>query len=83
MKLQLRYFASLRDTLGCAAETLQVPADITHTGELRDWLMLQPGRAALGQVKNLRCALNQDLSDFNAPLQEGDEVAFFPPVTGG
>jgi molybdopterin synthase sulfur carrier subunit len=49
---------------------------------LRDWLVAE-GRGALATAKNLRCAVNQDMAGLDAPVREGDEIAFFPPVTGG
>jgi len=49
---------------------------------LRDTLVGQ-GRAALATAKNLRCAVNQDMAGLDAPVKDGDEIAFFPPVTGG
>jgi molybdopterin synthase sulfur carrier subunit len=51
-------------------------------GALRDWLVAQ-GRAQLATAKNLRCAVNQDMAGLDAAVREGDEIAFFPPVTGG
>ena len=41
------------------------------------------GREKLASAKNLRCAVNQELAGLDAPVREGDEIAFFPPVTGG
>lgn len=83
MKIQLRYFASLREALG-PGETVDVPAGLT-LGGLRDWLVARGGRhaEALARPRALRCALNQTMSDEAAPVEEGAEVAFFPPVTGG
>jgi molybdopterin synthase sulfur carrier subunit len=49
---------------------------------LRDWLVAE-GRGVLATAKNLRCAVNQDMAGLDAPVREGDEIAFFPPVTGG
>lgn len=82
MSIQVLYFASLRETFGTAGESVQPPAGIDTVGALRDWLVGQ-GRAALATVKNLRCAVNQDMADAATAVRDGDEVAFFPPVTGG
>lgn len=83
MKLQVRYFASLREALG-AAETVELPDGAT-VGTLRDALLARGGVHAqvLARSRAVRCALNQTMADEAAPLAEGAEVAFFPPVTGG
>jgi len=82
MSVQVLYFAGLKESLGCAAEKVELPADVATVGGLRDWLVGQ-GRAALASAKNLRCAVNQDMAKLDTPIKEGDEIAFFPPVTGG
>ena len=83
MKLNLRYFASLREALG-PGETVEV-ADGLTLGELRDLLLARsPAHAqALARSRALRCALDQLLVDESARPRDGAEVAFFPPVTGG
>ena len=79
------YFAWLRERTGTAEETLSLPAEIRSVGALIDWLIARsPGHAAaFASRKTVRCAVNQDFSDIDAPVRAGDEVAFFPPVTGG
>ncbi|ODV08578.1 MAG: molybdopterin converting factor subunit 1 [Rubrivivax sp. SCN 70-15] len=83
MKIQLRYFAALREALG-PAETLELPAGTT-LGALRDRLLERGGRHAevLARTRAVRCALNQVMSDEATVIEDGAEVAFFPPVTGG
>ncbi len=83
MKLQVRYFASLREALG-PLDAVDVPAGTT-LGELRDLLIQRSPEhaAALARGRALRCALNQALSDESVVVPEGAEIAFFPPVTGG
>jgi molybdopterin synthase sulfur carrier subunit len=83
MKIDVRYFASLRETLG-PAETLQMPPGST-LGDLRARLREASPRHAevLGPGRAVRCALDQAMADERAPLHDGAEVAFFPPVTGG
>ena len=83
MKIQLRYFASLREGLG-AADNIEMPEGST-VAMLRDTLLARGGRHAelLARGRAVRSALNQALCDESAPLSEGAEVAFFPPVTGG
>jgi molybdopterin synthase sulfur carrier subunit len=83
MKVSVRYFASLREALG-AAETVELPAGST-LGTLRDALVARGGRHAevLARGRAVRLALDQVMSDELAPLHDGAEAAFFPPVTGG
>jgi molybdopterin synthase sulfur carrier subunit len=83
MKVRVRYFASLREALG-PGETVETEAGAA-VGRLRDALIAQGGAhaQALARGRAVRCALNQQMCDEQAPLHEGDELAFFPPVTGG
>ena len=83
MKVNLRYFASLRETIGTGSETVETHA--ATLGALRDELIARGGAhaQALGRDKVMRAALNQTMSDESALLAEGAEVGFFPPVTGG
>jgi sulfur-carrier protein len=83
MKVHLRYFASLREALG-AAETVEAAQGQT-VASLRDALLARGGAhaQALARGRAVRCALNQTLCDELAVLADGDELAFFPPVTGG
>jgi len=84
MKIEVRYFASIREALG-ASEQLELPAGAT-LGAVRDALIARGGRHAevLARGRALRAALNQVMaSDESQPVGEGAEVAFFPPVTGG
>ena len=83
MKLSLRYFASLRELIGTGSETIETQA--ATLGALRDELIARGGAyaEALGRERVVRAALNQTMSDESAPLVDGAEVGFFPPVTGG
>jgi sulfur-carrier protein len=83
MKIQVRYFASLREALG-AQEWLDMPSGST-LGDLRDVLIASSPRHAglLARGQAVRCALAQRMCDEGTALVEGAEVAFFPPVTGG
>jgi molybdopterin synthase sulfur carrier subunit len=85
MKLELRFFASLREALGTSQESIDAPASVNTIAQLRSFLVQRGGvwSQALDEGKALRCALNQHMVDANTALQEGSEVAFFPPVTGG
>ena len=82
MKLRLRYFASLRESLGKSQEDLTT--DAKTVGELRDQLLAQGGAyLCLARGKAVRMALNQVMVEEDAPITDNAELAFFPPVTGG
>lgn len=83
MKVQIKYFASIREALGVGAEALQT--EVATVAALRDLLIARGGTSAeaLARSRHVRVALNQNLVDESAALHEGCEVAFFPPVTGG
>ena len=85
MKVKVLYFAGLREQLGKPGEDLELsPATSTVAG-LRTHLMARGGawQSALAQGKALRVAVNQEMALPTTPVKPGDEVAFFPPVTGG
>ena len=83
MQLTVKYFASIRESVGRSTEQVQTTAASLST--LRDELIGRGGPYAesLARGKTVRMALNQVMRDENAPLADGAEVAFFPPVTGG
>ena len=83
MNVRLRYFASLREALG-ADEVFDVSGVIT-VGALRDTLVARGGRHAevLARERAVRCALNRQICGDTQAVVDGDELAFFPPVTGG
>lgn len=85
MKLKVLYFAGIREKVGCDAETVDLAAPVATVAALRE-LLVDRGAAwrdALGGTRNLRVAVNQVMAGPDTPLASGDEVAFFPPVTGG
>jgi molybdopterin synthase sulfur carrier subunit len=83
MKVTLRYFASVRETIGTGSESIDTQA--STVGALRDALIARGGvhAEALARGKAMRLALNQTMADESAALTEGAEIGFFPPVTGG
>ena len=83
MKINIKYFASIREGVGTGAESLDTAA--VTLGALRDELIARGGAhaQALARGRAVRMALNQVMSGDDAALSEGCEVAFFPPVTGG
>ncbi|AMO99957.1 molybdopterin converting factor, subunit 1 [Collimonas arenae] len=85
MKIQLRFFASIREALNLSQETLEVPAAVATVGDVRAYLRARGGVWAevLADGRALRMAFNQELASADTVLADNGEVAFFPPVTGG
>ena len=83
--LRLLYFAGLRECLGAAAEEVALPDGIATVGDLMAWQRRRgPAHAAaFADAARVRCAVNQDFAGPEAAIGAGDEVAFFPPMTGG
>jgi molybdopterin synthase sulfur carrier subunit len=83
--ITLLYFARLREALGTGQEQLALPAGIGTLRALRAHLALRGDAWAkeMAEGRNLRAAVNQAVATADAPVADGDEVAFFPPVTGG
>ena len=85
MKVRLLFFASLREQLGQAAEEIDVPPTVTTVGALKEHLRGRGGAWAnvFAPTRSVRAAINQEMAQVGAPIKGGDEIAFFPPVTGG
>ena len=85
MKIKVLFFAALREQLGTSGEEVELPSGIATVGALRSHLMQRGGawQSALAEKKLVRIAVNQDMAQPVSPIKAGDEVAFFPPVTGG
>ena len=85
MKVRILYFASVREKLGRDREEIDLPPGVASIAALRAHLRARGGAwaDALAEEKLLRTAVNQDMAPPAAPIKAGDEVAFFPPVTGG
>ena len=83
--VSILYFAWLRERTGTAEETLTLPAGVGTVDALMTWLRARsPGHAAaLAEAARVRCAVNQEFATPETPVHPGDEIAFFPPVTGG
>ena len=83
--MKLLYFAWVRQKIGLSEEEFALPTGVGNVAELMDALSRRgPGyEEAFRDSRRLRCAVNQNHVPFTAPVQDGDEVAFFPPVTGG
>ena len=83
--MKLLYFAWVRQKIGVSEEELPVPASVTTVSALIDFLKARGAgyEAAFRDLKALRVAVNQRHTGFDAAIGPNDEIAFFPPVTGG
>jgi molybdopterin synthase sulfur carrier subunit len=85
MKIEVLYFARMREAMGRERETVEPGGEVRTLGELRAWLAGRggPSEFAFASVRPLRAAIDRQLAKDEALLRDGAEVAFFPPVTGG
>jgi len=85
VKVKVLFFAALREQLGTSAEEIELPAGVGTVAALKNHLMERGGAygKAFGGKALIRIAVNQDMVQPTARIEAGDEVAFFPPVTGG
>lgn len=83
--IRVCYFASLREHVGLAEEPLDLPTGGTDVAGLRARLRARGGvwAEALAESRPVLCAVNQAMARADQTVADGDEVAFFPPVTGG
>lgn len=79
------YFARLREALGTGSEQIVLPSAVGNLDGLRSLLIARGGAWAeeLAPGRQIRVAVNQDMAAGDMPIADGDEIAFFPPVTGG
>lgn len=83
--MKILYFSWVRDKIGAGSEELSPPESVTNVEQLVDWLKEQ-GKGyqnAFADTTVIRAAVNQEHVKLDHPVSAGDEVAFFPPVTGG
>ncbi|MAH85522.1 MAG: molybdopterin converting factor subunit 1 [Rhodospirillaceae bacterium TMED8] len=83
--MRLLYFAWVREKIGMSREDANVPDGVSNVGDLIDWLSGR-GREyeeAFANKASVRVAVNQEYAKMDTPVKLNDEVAFFPPVTGG
>ena len=85
VKVKVLFFAALREQLGIPSEEIELPTGVSTVAGLRTHLMQRGGawQSVFADKRLVRVAVNQDMANPSASLKPGDEVAFFPPVTGG
>lgn len=83
--MTILYFAWVRQKVGRSEESIPLPEDVTTVADLAAWLGARGGGYAevFADTGRLRAAVNQEHVSFDTELGRNDEVAFFPPVTGG
>lgn len=83
--MKILYFAWIRSKIGLSEETVDLPEDVSTVGDLLEWLRHRgPEHSeALKDDSVVRVAVNEEYANLDAPVSAGDEVALFPPVTGG
>ena len=83
--MKILYFAFLRQRTGIGEETVEAPAAVCDVAGLVEWLKQRgPGHAeALRDVSAIRVAVNQEFAGLDTAIAANDEIAFFPPMTGG
>jgi molybdopterin synthase sulfur carrier subunit len=83
--MNILYFSRVREAIGKDEEVLNPPADVNTVEGLLNWLSTQDDayQAAFQNRSGLRAAVNQTFCAMDAPIKQGDEIAIFPPVTGG
>lgn len=82
--IKVLYFARLRDELSCAEEQFELSGQTQSVAELKQQIAArgEPWQSAMAD-ENLLVAVNQVVSDHTTAIKSGDEIGFFPPVTGG
>lgn len=85
LKINILYFAWVRENIGLDSETIEVPAGVLTVVDLLDWLATRSPRhaAALADRTQIRVAIDQQFAQNDALVECAVEIAIFPPVTGG
>jgi sulfur-carrier protein len=83
--MQLLYFGWVRTRIGVGSEQIEPPETVTDVRGLIDWLQARGDgyAAAFSDLSAVRVAVNQEMADLDSPIARNDEVALFPPMTGG
>jgi len=83
--MKILYFAWMREHTGCSTEEIRLPENVANISELAAYLRGRSAghEAALRNLKTVRVAINRKYANLESPITDSDEIAFFPPVTGG
>lgn len=83
--IKILYFARIKEGLGIGQELIDIPPGAADVASLTAWLRTRgtAWQTELGPGKSLRVAINQTMVSIDAAIKDGDEIAYFPPVTGG
>ena len=83
--MKILYFASIREKIGHGEDEAPMPPSVASVADLVAWLQTRGDNyaRAFGDLRGIRVAVNQEHVKFDHPVVDGDEIAFFPPVTGG
>ena len=83
--MQILYFGWVRSHIGCGREELELPADINTVSSLIDWLSSRGNgyARAFQNSEAIRVAVNQEIAGLDTIIADCDEIALFPPMTGG
>ena len=83
--MKIIYFSWLKETLGTSEENVMPPASIKNIDNLIKWLSAKSikHRKVFLKSKNIRCAINRQIVNKSSKIRNKDEIAFFPPFTGG
>ena len=83
--MKILYFANFREKVNIAEETIKLPTEVKDIIGLIDWLSSKGENYALAfaDIDHVRVAVNQEHVNFDARINDSDEIAFFPPMTGG